>query len=570
MKHAKAIAAEHPARLRTWGLYALLAIIGVFLLSPIVDPTHPEGFTASVASLALHLRQDSLANFDLSQPLNVDFFGLTKLGWMLLIAGVTAATRLDSWWAMALLNWLAFVPFTAGTMFLVRRWTQAPLWAIVAILLLLPGVSESFFFFNDNVIASAFAISALCSLYLGKRMLGAALCGLLMGAAVLTRTDTVLVGMAVPIIAFERSRSLRPTLAMLVGAGLTGAIVLFGTLALFHATIFAVFKVAGFAVAAWDRATSQLAMVATLLHYFGAPGLFLAIAGAVIVIRRREWLPTARLLLPPAVFVAPLWGKLWEVRQLLPLTPFFASLAVIALLRLIRARPARMTTMLHASLVGLTGAALLGPIQGFDLADGPRVLGGRVWNIAKWHRWQRLANADLAMLRSLAAVPPQATRIVITDNWSEDRYAHLAFQEAGYRIAPVALDTCSAVADIFARGNSRIVLLRLHNGYVPYWQSVAPERLERWGLPCIAAARPRDTLLVVYSQRFNELFGDPDAPKDATVLPTIRALPLAPEQMGMILDAYRADARRAAEETKTTGTLDEAVKATAKRTGFGR
>jgi len=160
MKHAKAIAAEHPARLRTWGLYALLAIVGVYLLSPIVNPTHPEGFTASVASLALHLRQDSLANFDLSQPLNVDFFGLTKLGWMLLIAGVTAATRLDSWWAMALLNWLAFVPFTAGTMFLVRRWTQAPLWATVAMLLLLPGVSESFFFFNDNVIASAFAISA--------------------------------------------------------------------------------------------------------------------------------------------------------------------------------------------------------------------------------------------------------------------------------------------------------------------------------------------------------------------------------------------------------------------------
>jgi hypothetical protein len=574
MNHMTTIAADESARgspqLRTWTFYLLLAFAGIYLLSPIVDPAHPEGFTASVASLALHLRQDSLANFDLSQPLNVDFFGLTKLGWMLLIAATTAVTGLGSWGAMTVLNWLAFVPFTLGTVFLVRRWTEAPVWAIVAVLLLLPGVSESFFFFNDNAIASAFAISALCTLYLRTGMLGASLCGLLMGAAVLTRTDTVLVGMAVPIIAFERTRKARPTLAMLAVAGAAGALVLFGTLAFFHAAILDVFKVAGFAVAAWDRETSQLAMVATLLHYFGAPGLVLAISGGVIAVRRSAWLATARLLLPPLVFMAPLWGKLWEVRQLLPLTPFFASLAVIALLALVRGASTRRTAVLRASFVGLTGASLLGTTTGFNLADGPRVLTGRVWNIPKWHRWQRLANADLARLGSLAAIPLGTTRAVIADNWNEDRYAHLAFQEAGYKITRRAPGPCATVADVFVRGSSRIVLIRLHQGYVPYWPSLSPERLERWGLPCMAERRPADIYLAVQTQRFDALFGDPDAPEDPTVLPEIRTLRLAPQQLGMLLDAYRADARRAAEETEVTGTLDEAVNATAKRTGFGR
>src|SRR4051812_37985514 len=128
----------------------LAAILTGWLLLPLLTPVHVEGFTASVASLALHLDRDLVTNFDTLQPLNTEYFGLSKLGWVLSIAGLMKP-GLVSGAAMTVLNWAGFAALCAASVFVVRRWTRAPIPLIAAGLLLLPGISESAFFFNDNI-----------------------------------------------------------------------------------------------------------------------------------------------------------------------------------------------------------------------------------------------------------------------------------------------------------------------------------------------------------------------------------------------------------------------------------
>jgi len=106
-------------------------MLGAWLLLPLIGPVHPEGFTGSVAALALHLNRDALANFDPLQPLNTEYFGLTKLGWVLALAGLMK-TGLSSLIAMRLLTWVSFAALCSASLQLVRRWTGAPLLLIVA------------------------------------------------------------------------------------------------------------------------------------------------------------------------------------------------------------------------------------------------------------------------------------------------------------------------------------------------------------------------------------------------------------------------------------------------------
>jgi len=234
-------------------LAALLAtLLTGWLLWPVLTPVHVEGFTASVASLAIHLDRDLITNFDTLQPLNNEYFGLSKLGWVLGIAGLMKA-GLASKAAMTLLTWAGFAALCGASVFLVRKWTKAPVPLIAAGLIVLPGISESAFFFNDNILSSALAALALAALYLPRFELGAALCGLLFGLAVLTRTDTILLGVTLPLILWERLRQRRPAAIALAVSGLAGAAILLGTLALFHVSILDLLRVTRAAVAGWNR-----------------------------------------------------------------------------------------------------------------------------------------------------------------------------------------------------------------------------------------------------------------------------------------------------------------------------
>lgn len=495
---------ELPRALRLTAL-AVLSLLAAYLLSPALTPVHPEGFTASVASLGIHLRTGALADFDTIQPLNVEFFGLSKLGWVLLTSALTGVGFSASG-AMTVLTLLAFAGFGVGTILLVRRWTAAPAWAIAVTLLLFQGVSETAFFFNDNIIASALAVWALLALYLERRFIGAALCGALFAAAVLTRSDTVLISPAAMLVLVERHRSWRPVIEALTIAGAVGAAILFGTLALFNATVFDILTVAKAATSAWKSPYSANPAL-QMFFFLGIPGCVLVVGGMLSLLGKRDYRTLAGLLFVPAIFLGLLGSQLWVLRQLLPLTPFLAAIGATFLAGLAKKEGSAGQAVQLGLVVGISAIVVFGPLHAQRNIDGPRMLTGRVANVEKWRMWQDKVEQDFGLLQSLADVPAGKTRVLISDFWNDDRYSHLVIQEAGYR-SVAAPAQCARVADIFEKGSSRIAVVRLHQVYVPYWRQLAAPRLQRWGIPCIEALPVDEITLVVTKNRLRFLLDE--------------------------------------------------------------
>jgi hypothetical protein len=534
------------------------AVLTAWLLWPLLTPVHVEGFTASVASLAMHLDRDLITNFDRLQPLNTEYFGLSKLGWVLGIAALMKA-GLATKAAMTILNWAGLAALCAASVFLVRKWTQAPVLLIAAGLVLLPGVSESAFFFNDNILSSALAAMALAALYLPRLELGAALCGLLFGLAVLTRTDTILIGVAVPLILWERLRRFRPAALALAVSGVVGAVTLLGTLALFHVSIVDLFRVTQAAVAGWNRNTPAVRPILMLTYFLGLSGTVLVCCGLAAVVGRKDWLATARLLAAPLVLAILIGSKLWEARQFLPLTPFILALAVEGF-RQIWDRSGLAGAAARGTFAALLCLSLVGPAGAGSFDEGPHALTGRLADIKNWRRWQRDVDTEFQML---SAIPNRSSRgrpvAVIADQWSEDRYMHLALQQAGYSIAPSANRQCAFIAERFVKGPRNVYLIRLHQSYVRYWRQLSLERLHRFGLPCIAATGA-DAVLLVPQDRVGG-FGD-----DSYV--PLRILAMDPATFARLDDAYRADAAADRRLGTPTGSVADGVATTRRITDF--
>jgi hypothetical protein len=559
--------AVQPANLKVAGLIGAL-LLSAWLLLPLLTPVHPEGFTASVASLALHLNRDAMRNFDLLQPLNVEYFGLSKLGWLLGIAGL-AKLGLTSKAAMTAISWAGIATLGSATVFLVRKWTGAPALLVAAGLIVLPGISESAFIFNDNVPSAAFAAAALAALYLPRLNIGAIVCGILLGLAALTRTDTILVATAAPLLLWERTRDLPRTGTALVLAAVAGASVWVGTLALFDASLLDVFKVANAAVAGWDRPGTALRPLIMLLYFLGLPGLLLVACGLYAVIRRKDWLELARLLAVPCAFALLIGTRLWEARQFLPLAPFFVALAIRGFQRL--AGPSsRVSFALRSALAALLAVSLVGPAQVPVHEDGPHALGGRIANIKRWREWQDGVDRDLASLASLATQSSGARPLaVITDRWSEDRYAHLVFQEADYAVQqPLSLE-CAAIAERFRRREREIYLIRPQQGYVPYWRQLAGERMRRFGLPCIEEAQAT-AVFVASPARSQKLNAIPErTPSAEAAFVPLAIIRLSPATLLDLIRGYEQDAEEDRRSAGRVGSLAEASAATKRRTRFG-
>jgi hypothetical protein len=544
----------------------LAAILTSWLLFPLLTPVHVEGFTASVASLALHLDRDLITNFDVLQPLNTEYFGLSKLGWVLGTAGLIKL-GLRSEWAMTVLNWTGLFGLCFASIILVRKWTRAPVLLIMAGLLLLPGISESAFFFNDNILSSSLAALALAALYLPRLELGAAICGLLFGFAVLTRTDTILIGVAVPLILWERLHQIRATALALAVSGLFGSVALAGTLALFHVSIFDLFRVTQAAVASWNRDEQVTRPILMAAYFLGLPGALLVICGLVTILRRKDWLVAARLLAAPLLYALLIGSKLWETRQFLPLTPFILALAIGGF-RSIWSREGILGTVLRGVVGALLCLSLLGPAAAGSFDEGPRALTGRLANVEQWRRWQTDVDDEFMLLR---AIPKRATgghpTAIIADFWTEDRYSHLVLEEAGFAVKPSANSDCASIAEHFVKGSREIYLIRPHQSYVPYWRQLSGERLKRFGLPCIDATRS-DVLFVSSGDRMKDLLGPAAAgPADAAYVP-MRVRPLDLATLSRLVEGYRADANEDRRSGMPAGSIDDGISTTRKITKF--
>lgn len=547
-----------PRQLREFApfLWAAATILALWLCLPLLTPVHVEGFSASLAALAIHLKTGSIGSFDLLQPLNTQYFGLTKLGSVIFLSGLLSVLPTGSDLALKLMMWSGLAALLLASVLLVRRWSGAPWRYVLPPLLLFPGILESSFFYNDNVPSAGAAAVALCLLY-GRSFWSAAAAGALFGVAVLTRTDTILVCAAAPIILYERFGLSRAALTHLAIVAAAGGTVLIGTLALFHASLFDVLRIGVIAVEVWDRPSSGAQGLFILVFFVGVAGLVAAACGAARLARRHQRIALLRLGIVPLLVLLVMPGKMWEIRQLLLLTPFLCALAAIGLQAIFEGKETKARRLLRPAIMAMIVVGLVGPPAAVTSADGPRVLSGRIWMIPAWRGWQAGTRKDFALLDALIALAASAQRsAIIPDDWNEDRYLHLLLLDRGYHVAgPSALPpACRLVAEHFVRGTSEVILVRNHQSFVSYSKQLSAERFARLSQPCLGSlAVP--AYVVMSSSRAEQLLPGQaglrfvgSATSDARADPLVASLsygPLVAFKLNAALEARLLEAFRA-------------------------
>ena len=471
----------------------MIVLVAAWLVSPIITPTHVEGFSASIISLALHLNAGQLADYDRLHPANLEYFALSRLGAVAWLSVLTGPLTVPGEWAMRITMWLGFSALATSSFVLARRWTNAPAIVVVGALLLIPGLAENAFFYNDTVFAAALGTTALAVLSVSPGSGAAAVSGALFGCAIVARLDAVLLGPAMVLVGQEQhgfGRRFWFRAGVFALAALVPVVLIPAAL---HATIIDVVTTTRYAIGLWGNGfrPAQHAREASL--FLGIPGGVLVALGCVALARRHDYRRALMLVGIPALFNLVALGKIWQSRQLLPLTPFLVALAVLGWRHVtVEARRSDRRNALQWTVATVCAIVWLSPIMIVVPSDGPRAPYGRLWTPPLWRRWQSAVSANFDELRALVSGAGAQSSAIITDTWDADRYLHLALQESGYRMVRrrSAYPSCERTAEEFVRGTGRILHIRLHQPFLPNWSELAAARLDAWGRPCVEAWKP--------------------------------------------------------------------------------
>ncbi len=515
-----------------------LAVLGTWLAWPVLFAVHVEGFSASIVALGTHLANGTMNAFSPSQPFNTEYFTLTKLGAVLGIAGLERAFGLGGADAMRVLMWGGFALCVAGSAALIRRWSGAP-WAIVcAVLLLMPGLFESAFFFNDNVPGAGLMIAALALFRAEREPARWQVTGVLIGLGVAVRIDMVLVCTAIPLIALE-TQGWRRGMVATAAVGAVAVAVVFIMFAFVGATPFDAVRAGAIAVDLWQRPGSLFYQFVLMIPFCGVAGLLLVLLGIGGAVRSGGRMRTLLLFGVPLLVNLALIGKVWEVRQLLVLTPFFGTLAALGIVRLVADFRAG-NRIVPVTVAALAAAAMVAPPTWLYMKDGPRAVVGRIGGIAIWRSWQTEVDRDFATISTL--VPRElapGTVSILTDQWDEDRYLHLVLVDSGVTFIRSPRDSACAYVASVAAAPVTVQHITVQQSFVPYWQDIQADRLHTLVSRCLARAfAPQRIFLLARADRMAIFFGKGDVIGSRTVDPRLTAVGYAPI-VGMELDAAR-------------------------------
>ena len=300
--------------MRNQAAAAGLAVLAAWLFGPLLTCVHVEGFSASMGSIALHMTHDQLANYDRLFPFNLQFFAFSRLGTNLFLACLVGPLGLPAEWALRVTMWTGFLCLAGGSWVLVRRWTGAPPLVVALLLLLTPGVAETGFFYNDNLLSAGLAVLSLALLSVSARPWGSLTAGALFGYAVLARTDAMLLAPVAALILWRREGWSWRLVGHCAAFGAAAAGLASAILAAFGQSPFGVLKIATHAVALWGRRTGRWVQPMSILAFAGPISLGLAAVGLARLAWKREAYRLLLLAGAPLLYNLVYLGKVWEAR----------------------------------------------------------------------------------------------------------------------------------------------------------------------------------------------------------------------------------------------------------------
>ncbi len=507
-----ALASRPAARIAYAGLLAGIAVLLAWFTLPALGSTYNEGFQTSIVMNAYAILHGGMADVDPLHGLNNDFLFYTRLGVSIALAGLiklglpaAAAFRLLMLVSLALL-----VAANAGL--LAWRYRIHPLLACVP-LLLFPGLFESAWFFNDNVLSAALSSTALLLLFWSRVSLPAtAGAAALWGLAVACRSDAALIAPAFAILGWFALPTWGARLRHALVAGPIAVAIPVLIYASFGLNILDILPLTRRATELWARKETWAHVLEPFLKGFALPGLLALAAGAVAVLRQRRWLEALLCLVVPLLYVAAYGRMLSEVRYLLPLAPFFGILMIEGWNAVQSASPGVRRAADAAFALALLTCVLPPSVPGRPLHfmaadhDMPRPALGRVWSPVLGMWWDRTLDEGAAALASAleadvaqAAARPGRTALVVSTYWSSDRMIDLILREHGFTLdqsaAPAA---CRTIAETFIQdgiqdgtqngapnAGVRVVHLRPHIPIIPTER--AEVNWEVLAVPCLQA-----------------------------------------------------------------------------------
>ncbi len=496
------------------GLARQLAMVAAVIamawfLFPILRGTYTEGFEPMIGINADRLLAGRPEEADTLYPFNQRFFLVTRLGITLLLGG---ANLLDGLPTLANFRGIMFASvllLVGATAFILRRKYQVhPVFGCLACFLL-PPVFESAYFFNDNLLSAGVATLAFALFWTRLSLPATAVAALLMGIAMATRPDALLLTPAFAVVAHFEIPDWRTRIRHALVASPILVAVPFGLYAVCGLSFLDVFAVAPRALTLWNRQFTLWTYLGHVLNGLSLPAMVILPVGLLRFFRLRQWREILLCFGVPLLYVAAYGSSLFQLRYLIPLTPLLAIAIVEGGRAVLQGRSLVLRAMLAAALLACFVPPRSIPVRALTSItidyDGPRPFLGRFWSPMVWSAWLERVNHGVEAMRDAVTLQAQAqpTSAVVSETWTADRLVHLTLLELGFRqrvgAGPPA---CRTVAEVFVRGATTILHVRLHVPFVAdavdavVWRDLGPACLEQAGLaasPLVLATWRTDT-----------------------------------------------------------------------------
>jgi hypothetical protein len=447
-------------------------VLAVWLVSPILRAGHLEGYTANLKSIAIAANRGNLMGQDALVPILTEFLYYTRAGVVLLLRLIGAVFGEVGDAGFRGLVACSFVLLCLSSVVVARRWGGVSTWAALAAIVLTPGVVETSFFFNDNIISAALAVSALALVSRWRSTLAYVCAGGLLAFGTICRTDALLLAPALAGLAWlsypRKITVLKRGIATVVGATLVFGLVFLVA----QATPLDSLAVGRFFVPySGLRLRILIALWFTGLPVLGllAIGLTARLLGRPLDGDAVRWF-LVLLVYPLFVVAIGVFRLSTEVRYLYPLlTPIIAIHAgtgLEALVKLLlqggRARIA------SAVVAGFLILSVVLPPTKVQVRDGPRSLTGRFWSPLLWFRWQQSQQNSMKRVGELVASADAVPMIlVIATHFNDDYYLKLRLLEAGYHVHPVSeiFPSCKDGLSVYAKAGHVVAHIRTENPY---------------------------------------------------------------------------------------------------------
>jgi len=421
-------------------IFVLKSLFFVILLGYLIYPAfysvHVEGFSAQVESIAILKAEAPNLLHDPYLPLITRFIYETR---SLVIEALSAIYQLfpeSGDLPFKSLVLASFILIVISSVKFVSRW-QLNSWLFsIAALVLIQGLVESSFFFNDNIIAAAITAASLC--VIGSRNLHftSVISGLLFSFALLARIDSVMI---LPIIL---GAILISSETRLLGIKYVAYFaVSSATVLMLHQHFLGFTLLDSLSIAGKFSNVYPITLKRQFLarmFFLGAAILPFLIVGMVRNFKQylsdKQYFKILTFIVYP-ILVFLFAPKATEVRYIFLLLVPIVALHTVAGLNSFYLKFSRLASFDgRAWLVcGYLLVACFAPPIYVQVMDGPRSFIGRFWTPLEWIKWQESVDQSMENIQeTVTSLSNGRKNILISTHWNDEFYERMQFIKNGF------------------------------------------------------------------------------------------------------------------------------------------